>query len=245
MKDMGLAVMGTGRASGADRARKATLSAISSPLLENVSINGAKGVLLNVTGNVDLGLHEISEAATMIYEMVSEDANIILGSVIDRELGDDVVVTVIATGFDEALSTQTQEKVFKPVTESRVVPPMVTVTEKKPEDIEENVQPSVIEKPIVDESSTLVEQAIVHEEQTMSSDQAQSSAENISFEQALAALDQEQNVLDEQPKQTVKITEPIISDEKSVDMNDLDAPTFLRKKLEAEKSGKRDHKIVR
>lgn len=99
MKDKGLAVMGTGRASGPDRARKAAIAAISSPLLENMSIAGARGVLLNISGNAGLGLHEISAAASVIYDQVDADANIILGSVIDDSLGDEVAVTVIATGF--------------------------------------------------------------------------------------------------------------------------------------------------
>jgi len=99
MKDMGLAVMGTGRASGESRAMEAALNAISSPLLENMSVEGAHGVLLNITGGKDLGLHEISEAASVIYEQAAEDANIILGSVIDETLTDEVIVTVIATGF--------------------------------------------------------------------------------------------------------------------------------------------------
>lgn len=100
MKDMGMALMGIGRVSGDDRARQAALKAINSPLLEDVSIEGARGVLINITGNTDLGLHEINEAAHVIYELVSEDANIILGSVIDSEMGDELMVTVIATGFD-------------------------------------------------------------------------------------------------------------------------------------------------
>lgn len=101
MKDMGLAVMGTGMASGENRAVKATLQAISSPLLENMSIAGARGVLLNITGGRNLGLHEISEAAQIIYEQADEDANIILGSVIDDNMGDHIAVTLIATGFDQ------------------------------------------------------------------------------------------------------------------------------------------------
>lgn len=98
MRDKGMAVMGTGRASGEQRARKAAENAISSPLLENISIKGAHGVLLNITGGKNLGLHEISEAASIIYEQVHEDANIILGSVIDQDLEEDVIVTIIATG---------------------------------------------------------------------------------------------------------------------------------------------------
>ncbi len=101
MKDQGLAVMGTGRASGADRARQAALTAISSPILENMNIAGARGVLLNITGGSDLGLHEISQAASVIYEQADEQANIILGSVIDNSMGDEIAVTVIATGFKQ------------------------------------------------------------------------------------------------------------------------------------------------
>ncbi|HLE76340.1 MAG TPA: cell division protein FtsZ [Candidatus Babeliales bacterium] len=98
MRDRGIAVMGTGKASGENRARKAAEMAIASPLLENVSIEGAHGVLLNITGGTDLGLHEISAAASVIYEQAHEDANIILGSVIDESLNDEVIVTIIATG---------------------------------------------------------------------------------------------------------------------------------------------------
>lgn len=99
MRGMGLAVMGTGRASGPERAREAALQAISSPLLENMSIVGAKGVLINISGGTNLSLHEISEAASIIYEQADEDANIILGSVIDESMSDEVVITIIATGF--------------------------------------------------------------------------------------------------------------------------------------------------
>jgi len=102
MKDMGLAVMGTGKASGQDRARNAALSAISSPLLENMNIKGARSVLLNITGGTNLGLHEISEAASIIYEQADEDAGIILGSVIDPQIKDEIIVTIVATGFMHA-----------------------------------------------------------------------------------------------------------------------------------------------
>ncbi len=106
MKDMGLAVMGTGKASGEDRAEQAALEAISSPLLENMSIAGARGVLLNITGGTNLGLHEINAAASVIYEQAEENANIILGSVINPELTDEVIVTVIATGFEQRVQEE-------------------------------------------------------------------------------------------------------------------------------------------
>jgi len=101
MKDMGMAVMGSGTATGENRAQEAALQAISSPLLENMSIQGARGVLLNITGGKNLGLHEISDAASIIYEKAEDDASIILGSVIDEAMGDEVTVTIIATGFNE------------------------------------------------------------------------------------------------------------------------------------------------
>lgn len=111
MKGMGRAIMGTGRCSGEGRAKEAVLQAINSPLLENVSIEGAKGVLINITGNSDLGLHEIHEAVSVVYELVSKDANIILGSVIDPNIGNDIMVTVIATGFDQK-ENEKNERIF-------------------------------------------------------------------------------------------------------------------------------------
>jgi len=117
MKNQGLAVMGTGVASGEGRAVKAALSAISSPLLENVSIAGARGVLINITGNASLGLHEISAAASVIYDQVDENANIILGSVIDDALNDQIYVTVIATGFNPVEQVSMQAKKESVLTE--------------------------------------------------------------------------------------------------------------------------------
>ncbi|HEX4068850.1 MAG TPA: cell division protein FtsZ [Candidatus Babeliales bacterium] len=108
MKDRGLAVMGTGKASGNNRARTAAIQAISSPLLENMSVVGARGVLCNITGGKDLGLREISEAASVVYEQAHEDANIIIGSVIDENLRDEVVVTIIATDFEHAATVAAQ-----------------------------------------------------------------------------------------------------------------------------------------
>jgi cell division protein FtsZ len=99
MKDRGMAIMGTARASGKNRAEEAALNAISSPLLENMDVCNARGFLLNITGGASLGLHEISQAAAVIYDQTSEDANIIIGSVIDNNMTDEVSVTVIATGF--------------------------------------------------------------------------------------------------------------------------------------------------
>lgn len=99
MQGMGLALMGAGRASGPDRATNATQQAISSPLLEEATIEGAKGVLINITGGTDLTLFEVNEASSIIREAADEDANIIFGAVIDENLHDEMKITVIATGF--------------------------------------------------------------------------------------------------------------------------------------------------
>src|SRR5450432_3926848 len=106
MTGMGRALMGTGMGSGDKRAIEAAQQAISSPLLEDVSINGATGILLNITGGPDLTLAEMNEACSLIAEAADPDANIIFGSVIDAHAGDQVRITVIATGF----SAHTQDQ---------------------------------------------------------------------------------------------------------------------------------------
>ena len=100
MKDAGRAHMGVGRAAGKNKAEEAAKMAISSPLLET-SINGAKGVLINVTGSVDIGLEEVETAANLVQDAAHPDANIIFGATFDESLEDELRVTVIATGFDE------------------------------------------------------------------------------------------------------------------------------------------------
>jgi cell division protein FtsZ len=99
MRDAGSALMGIGVASGESRAAEAAKNAISSPLLEE-SVEGATGILLNITGGRDLGLFEVNEAAEMVTSAADKNSNIIFGSVIDDDLSDEVRVTVIATGFD-------------------------------------------------------------------------------------------------------------------------------------------------
>lgn len=101
MSEMGMALMGTGMASGEDRATEAAQKAISSPLLEDVSISGAKGVLMNISSGLDLTIDEVQEASSLIQQEAHEDANIIWGTVLDQSAGDELRVTVIATGIGE------------------------------------------------------------------------------------------------------------------------------------------------
>lgn len=100
MSEMGDALMGSGVSAGEHRALEAAQQAISSPLLEDVSIQGALGVIVNVTGGPDMTLHEVNDATTVITEAAGDDANIIFGAVIDENMGDEMRVTVIATGFN-------------------------------------------------------------------------------------------------------------------------------------------------
>jgi len=102
MSEMGQALMGSGTGVGEQRAQDAARKAISSPLLEDISISGARGVLLNITGSSDLSIHDVNEASSLIHEEAHDDAHIIFGAVIDDTMGDEVRVTVIATGFGEA-----------------------------------------------------------------------------------------------------------------------------------------------
>jgi cell division protein FtsZ len=106
MGEMGMALMGTGTAKGEKRAVEAAQRAISSPLLEDITITGARGILISVTGGPDLGIFEVNEACMLIQEEAHEDANIIFGAVIDEKMKDEMRITVIATGFGRAESKE-------------------------------------------------------------------------------------------------------------------------------------------
>ncbi len=99
MSEMGMAMMGTGAATGENRAREAALAAISSPLLENVQLNGARGLLVNITAGIDLSVGEFAEVGNAIQEIASPDATVVVGTVIDPEMTNELRVTVVATGL--------------------------------------------------------------------------------------------------------------------------------------------------
>ena len=112
MSEMGLALRGTGIAKGENRAVEAAQRAISSPLLEDITISGARGILINITGGADLTLYEVNEASTLVQEEADDDANIIFGAVIDESLREEMRVTVIATGFGRA--EEKEERLAEP-----------------------------------------------------------------------------------------------------------------------------------
>jgi hypothetical protein len=109
MKDSGLALMGTGIAAGQNRAIEAAKLAICSPLLEDLSITGATGILINITGSSHMTLFEVNEASKLVQQECHEDANIIFGTVIDETMGDNIRITVIATGFGNQLNRMKQK----------------------------------------------------------------------------------------------------------------------------------------
>ena len=132
MSNMGRALMGTGVAKGANRARLAAEMAVTSPLLDDISVEGATGVLINIVGGADLKMREIQEAASLVQEQAHEDANIIFGASIDDTLGENVKVTVIATGFDAAereaaLEVQASRATLMPQTMPSTMPRQSTM----------------------------------------------------------------------------------------------------------------------
>lgn len=102
MSEMGMAMMGTGSATGEDRAREAAEAAIRSPLLEDINLQGARGILVNITAGVDLNLGEFSEVGSIVEEFASESATVVVGTVIDPEMTDELKVTVVATGLSNS-----------------------------------------------------------------------------------------------------------------------------------------------
>ncbi len=138
MSEAGPALMAIGRASGDDRAAEAARQAIASPLLE-VSIDGAKGVLFNISGNKNLGLHEINEAAQVIADVVDPSAEIIFGTAIDPRLGDEVQITLIATGFARPVALDTIPEQYRrsnPDDETGMPAPLTTPVAADPRDTE-------------------------------------------------------------------------------------------------------------
>ena len=254
MKGQGLAVMGTGRAIGADRARTAALAAISSPLLENMSIAGARGVLLNISGSSSLGLHEISAAASVIYEQADPQANIILGSVIDDSLGDELFVTVIATGFTEQALAQVQvqssltEKQPDIIQAAPVAQPAIVQAVLQPTPVQ--AQPAVVETIIPAAPRVGAQPVISPVEQSLSAcvvkDEAAPvqvcASPEVAVEQELPAqeplIDQAPSVQFYTPQDNGFAKDTHNSQDKQrnsglgsnvIQLKDVDTPTFMRK----------------
>ena len=156
MDEMGKAMMGTGEARGEDRAVQAAEKAIANPLLDEISLHGAKGVLINITGGYDLTLFELDEAANIIREKVDPDANIIVGSTLDTSMEGAIRVSVVATGIDASASNRAETPVARRSMASVTVPAYATppaAREPKPEPRRE----AVVQEAPADEEPTLFE----------------------------------------------------------------------------------------
>ncbi|PWQ98741.1 cell division protein FtsZ [Leucothrix arctica] len=129
MNGMGLSMMGTGSSSGEERATKAANAAISSPLLDDVNLNGARGILVNITAGLDMGIHEFEEVGSAIREFASDDATVVVGTVIDPEMTDEIRVTIVATGL-EGLNESSVPTTQRQAT-TRLRPVQIEQTQKK------------------------------------------------------------------------------------------------------------------
>lgn len=145
MDEMGMALMGTGKGSGDNKALAAAEAAIANPLLEELSIKGARGVLINITGGPDMTLHEVHTAAMLVREEAHEEANIIFGSVIQPELKDEIRVTVIATGLSEptARARRAAEERRAPANVTPIRPPLRE--DSSMEELAEATAPATVE----------------------------------------------------------------------------------------------------
>ena len=163
MNEAGVALMGTGVGTGEGGAADAARAAISSPLLEDLSIDGARGVLINITGSESMSLFEVNEASCLIQEAAHEDANIIFGAVIDCEMPEDEIrVTVIATGLDDKLA-----KRRTPVEDQPLLPGPTSVTQirRDPEPVQGELPAAMASDPShAEESEQSASEALLHEE---------------------------------------------------------------------------------
>jgi cell division protein FtsZ len=148
MSEMGMAMMGSGVASGADRARIAAEAAVSSPLLEDINLSGANGILVNVTAGVDLSIGEFQEVGDTVKQFASDDATVVIGTVIDPEMTDEIRVTVVATGLGQAIGVS--EKPMKVV---RKAPPPIVTKGREP-NYNELEKPAVARKRAVGDGMT-------------------------------------------------------------------------------------------
>lgn len=157
MSAAGSALMGIGLANGEGRATEAARKAIESPLLET-SINGASGIIFNVTGGPDLTLHEVHEAAGLIYELAQDDANIIIGAVIDPNFQSDVQITVIATGFEMvAQSSQKQKEQSKEFTKEFFGPQSSEKKEETKEPVQAKATKTVVDDKVKRKASDILD----------------------------------------------------------------------------------------
>lgn len=219
MHDAGSALMGIGQGTGETRAVDAVKQAIDSPLLE-VSITGAKGVLINFTGGRDMGMHEVEEAAKLIHDSVDPEANIIFGTVIDENMTGEIRVTLVATGFDSERRSSSDYGIFSPTTTLEEVQSGVE-HEDLPQDkftpFLSNEQPKAL---FEDPAEPMVRA------------QPEDINRSIEPDEEIIGFDLDEDVLEEESKKVpFDKTEPIVetvTSSRSYDDDEIDKPAFLR-----------------
>jgi cell division protein FtsZ len=234
MANKGLSLMGTGIASGEGRAIKAAKEAISSPLLEDISIDGATGIIINISGNESLTMHETNEAVTLIMEAADEDAEIIFGTVIDEKLEDNVKVTVIATGLNgmERVSSKPEALPLKETLSS------VNDVEKTIEVQQEMVVPQeIVTKEIIEEKNEELAREIIEPKSEPHLEDKrilQDGLDKIAEETRNRALEINEERREERParQETYRPSRAKTIAEKlgfvSYDEDELDTPSYLR-----------------
>ena len=168
MSEMGMAMMGTGTSTGEDRARVAAESAIHNPLLEDINLKGARGVLVNITANEEVGLSEFTEVGGIIEEYASEDATVVIGCAIDPSVGDEMRVTVVATGLERAESSVSNAVASngavtsnKVVGDSVVSPSVSSVSVAPVSDVKAVVTPKIVTESVSQSSALDADKADV------------------------------------------------------------------------------------
>ncbi len=219
MHDAGSALMGIGQGTGDTRAVDAVKQAIDSPLLE-VSITGAKGVLINFTGGRDMGMHEVEEAAKLIHDSVDPEANIIFGTVIDENMTGEIRVTLVATGFDSERRSSSDYGIFSPSTtleEAQSVVEHEDLPQDKFAPFLSNEQPKAL---FEDPSEPMVRA------------QPEDINSSIQADEEIVGFDLDEDVLEEESRKVpFDKTEPIVetvTSSRSYDDDEIDKPAFLR-----------------
>jgi cell division protein FtsZ len=230
MSGMGYAVMGTAVRAGANRAVDAAQAAMASPLLEDGAIDGARGILINISGSSSLKLSEVNEASTLIQNAAHEEANIIFGAVLDESMGDEVKITVIATGFrkemperrERMLSAALQHGAFhQPIVPRVDVTPQPVTPRFASEEIEEPVFASAVRREYIEEPMPVFEEPTDHEPVYHQASSIIASATAESFEISERS----------EPMAVVAVAEPesLVDQDHKENEENLDIPAFLRR----------------
>lgn len=238
MSNAGSALMGIGRAKGDNRAVEAARQAIDSPLLET-SIDGARGVLFNITGGRNMSMHEIDEAAKTITDAVDSEANIIFGAVLDDSLDDDILITVVATGFDgvpRSVSSRPHARHAKTEgVQEPTEPEEVKSHEAEPAVAASYTNPVVLpgaRKPFIDEAPQIADHEVEHEATPRRFAPLASIEPD---DNSVAEPVHQESVFEEHPHEVHTKAEPIFettfTSDGAVD-DDLDVPAFIRRKVE-------------